>query len=89
MLLITLEILAVIVVPLLILYLRARWPLRVVIPCLLVIPAFWYLIAQRTGRPAVWASMILLPGLSACATVRMTTACARRDGEDGILCAGA
>lgn len=41
--LVTLEILVVVVVPLLILYLRGRWPLRIAIPCLLVIPVLWYL----------------------------------------------
>ena len=44
MLMVTLEILVVIVVPLLILYLRGPWPLRVAIPCLLVIPVLWYLV---------------------------------------------
>jgi hypothetical protein len=43
MLLITLEILVVIVAPLLILYLAGSWPMRIVIPCLLVIPVLWYL----------------------------------------------
>ncbi len=43
MLFVTLEILVVIVAPLLILYLTGRWPLRIVIPCLLVIPVLWYL----------------------------------------------
>jgi hypothetical protein len=43
MLLVTLEILVVIVAPLLILYLTGRWPMRTVIPCLLVIPVLWYL----------------------------------------------
>ena len=33
----------VIVAPLLILYLTGRWPMRIVIPCLLVIPVLWYL----------------------------------------------
>ena len=39
----TLETLVVIVAPLLVLYLRGRWPMRIVIPCLLVIPMLWYL----------------------------------------------
>jgi hypothetical protein len=43
LLLVTLEILVVIVGPLLILYLTGPWPLRIVIPCLMVIPALWYL----------------------------------------------
>ncbi len=43
MLLVTLETLVVIVAPLLILYLTGRWPMRIVIPCLLVIPVLWYL----------------------------------------------
>ena len=43
MLLVTLEILVTIVAPLLILYLRGRWPMRITIPCLLVIPVLWYL----------------------------------------------
>lgn len=43
MLLVTLEILVVIVAPLLILYLTGRWPMRIAIPCLLVIPVLWYL----------------------------------------------
>jgi hypothetical protein len=43
MLLVTFEILVIIVVPLLILYLAGRWPMRIVIPCLLVIPVLWYL----------------------------------------------
>jgi hypothetical protein len=41
--LITLELLAVLVTPLLILYLRGTWPLRMTIPCLLGIPLLWYL----------------------------------------------
>jgi len=41
--LITLELLAVLVTPLLILYLRGTWPLRTTIPCLLSIPLLWYL----------------------------------------------
>ncbi len=41
--LVTLEILVVIVAPLLILYLTGRWPMRIAIPCLLVIPVLWYL----------------------------------------------
>ena len=41
--LVTLEILVVLVTPLLILYLTRPWPLRIVIPCLLVIPVLWYL----------------------------------------------
>jgi len=43
MLLVTIEILVVIVAPLLILYLTGRWPMRIAIPCLLVIPVLWYL----------------------------------------------
>jgi hypothetical protein len=43
MLLVTFEILVVIVTPLLILYLTGSWPLRVVVPCLVVIPVIWYL----------------------------------------------
>jgi hypothetical protein len=43
MLLVTLEILVVIVAPLLILYLTGRWPMRIAVPCLLVIPVLWYL----------------------------------------------
>jgi hypothetical protein len=43
MLLVTLEILVIVVAPLLILYLAGRWPLRIVIPCLLAIPVLWYL----------------------------------------------
>jgi hypothetical protein len=43
MLLVTLEILVVIVAPLLILYLTGPWPMRIAIPCLLVIPVLWYL----------------------------------------------
>lgn len=43
LLLVTLEILVVIVAPLLMLYLTGRWPMRVVIPSLLMIPVLWYL----------------------------------------------
>ena len=43
LLLATLETLVVIVAPLLILYLTGRWPVRITIPCLLVIPVLWYL----------------------------------------------
>lgn len=43
MLLITLEILLTIVTPLLVLYLRGRWPLRTVTACLFGIAAVWYL----------------------------------------------
>jgi len=42
-LLITCEILLAVVTPLLILYLKGRWPLRVIVPCLLTIPVLWYL----------------------------------------------
>ncbi len=40
---VTLEILLTIVAPLLLLYLKGRWPQRVTISCLLVIPVLWYL----------------------------------------------
>jgi hypothetical protein len=40
---ITLEVLVLIVLPLLVLYLRGKWPLKTVILCLFVIPIFWYL----------------------------------------------
>ena len=43
MLLVTLEILVVLVAPLLMLYLAGRWPMRITIPCLFVIPVLWYL----------------------------------------------
>lgn len=42
-LLYTFEILLVLVMPLLVLYLKENWPLRKVIPCLVVIPILWYL----------------------------------------------
>jgi hypothetical protein len=42
-LLVTFEILLTIVTPLLVLYLRGRWPLRTVTACLFVIPVVWYL----------------------------------------------
>lgn len=38
----TFEILLVVVMPLLVLYIKGNWPLRKVIPCLVVIPIFWY-----------------------------------------------
>jgi hypothetical protein len=38
----TCEILLVVVMPLLVLYLKGKWPLRKVIPCLVVIPILWY-----------------------------------------------
>ena len=41
-LLFTCEILLVVVMPLLVLYLKGNWPLRKVIPCLVVIPILWY-----------------------------------------------
>ena len=40
--LVTLEILLVVVMPLLFLYLRGRWPLRTIVPCLLILPVLWY-----------------------------------------------
>ena len=40
--LITCEILLVVVMPLLILYLKGNWPLRKVIPPLVIIPVLWY-----------------------------------------------
>jgi hypothetical protein len=43
LLLVTLETLVVIVAPLLTLYLTGRWPLRIIIPCLVAIPVLWYL----------------------------------------------
>lgn len=42
-LLVTFEILVVVVMPLLFLYLRGRWPLRTSILCLLTLPILWYL----------------------------------------------
>ena len=36
------EILLVLVMPLLVLYLKGNWPLRKVIPALVIIPIFWY-----------------------------------------------
>jgi hypothetical protein len=42
-LLITFEILVVVVTPLLFLYLKGNWPLRITVPCLLSIPILWYL----------------------------------------------
>lgn len=42
MVLVTCETLVVIVAPLLILYLTGPWPMRTVIPCLVVIPVLWY-----------------------------------------------
>lgn len=41
-LLVTLEILAVVVAPLLVLYLRGDWPLRRTVPCMVGIPVLWY-----------------------------------------------
>jgi hypothetical protein len=41
--LITFEIMAVVVTPLVLLYLKGTWPLRTSIPCLLSIPILWYL----------------------------------------------
>ena len=38
----TFEILLFLVMPLLVLYLKGNWPLRKVIPCLVVIPILWY-----------------------------------------------
>jgi hypothetical protein len=38
----TCEILLVLVMPLLVLYIKGNWPLRKVIPCLVVIPILWY-----------------------------------------------
>jgi hypothetical protein len=43
LLLVTLETLVIIVMPLQILYLTGRWPMRITVPCLLVIPVLWYL----------------------------------------------
>ena len=41
-LLVTCEILLVVVMPLLVLYLKGNWPLRKVIPPLVIIPVLWY-----------------------------------------------
>jgi len=41
--LITLEVLVIVVVPLIVLFLRGKWPLKTIIICLLVIPVIWYL----------------------------------------------
>ena len=38
----TCEILLVVVMPLLVLYIKGNWPLRKVIPPLVIIPVFWY-----------------------------------------------
>ncbi|MBA4385622.1 MAG: hypothetical protein C0410_12865 [Anaerolinea sp.] len=40
---ITLEVLLIIVIPLIVLYLRGKWPLKTFVICLFVIPAIWYL----------------------------------------------
>ena len=42
-LLVTFEIMLVVVAPLLTLYLKGSWPLRITVPCLLTIPLLWYL----------------------------------------------
>lgn len=39
----TIEILLTIVIPLNMLYLRGKWHLKIIIPCLLVLPILWYL----------------------------------------------
>ena len=39
----TVETLVVLVAPLLILYQMRRWPQRIVIPCMVLIPVLWYL----------------------------------------------
>ena len=41
-LLVTCEILLIVVMPLLVLYLKGNWPLRKIIPSLVIIPVFWY-----------------------------------------------
>lgn len=41
--LVTIEILLIIDIPLIILYLRGKWPLKIMVSCLLVIPIMWYL----------------------------------------------
>jgi hypothetical protein len=41
--LITIEILVIIDIPLILLYLRGKWPLKTIVICLLVIPIMWYL----------------------------------------------
>lgn len=41
-LLVMCEILLVVVMPLLVLYLKGNWPLRKIIPSLVIIPVFWY-----------------------------------------------
>lgn len=40
--LVTLEILLVVVFPLIIFYLKGKWPLRATVPCLVGIPILWY-----------------------------------------------
>lgn len=40
---ITIEALLIIVLPLILLYLRGKWPLKTIVICLLVIPILWYL----------------------------------------------
>ena len=42
-LLMTIEIFLIIDAPLLFFYLKGKWPLRVIIPCLVSLPVFWYL----------------------------------------------
>ena len=42
-LLITFEILLIIPIPLVILYLRGKWPMKIIVICLFVIPILWYL----------------------------------------------
>jgi hypothetical protein len=41
--LITFEVLLIIPIPLVILYLRGKWPMKIVCICLFVIPILWYL----------------------------------------------
>jgi hypothetical protein len=62
MLLITLEILLTIVTPLLVLYLRGRWPLRTVTACLFGIAAVWYLTYAPIHEPSHALGAILVGG---------------------------
>jgi hypothetical protein len=61
-LLITAEILLAVVSPLLILYLKSKWPLRATIPCLVVLPLVWYLTYALLHELAHVAGTLLAGG---------------------------
>jgi len=59
-LLVTIEILIIVVIPLLVLYLKGNWPMREVVPSLVIIAIFWSLFGWRENYRLSTYSKVLV-----------------------------